>query len=156
MANKVTITTNEFAKDGADESLKAAIVVTCNRVHAEAVQNAPVDQGRLRNSIMWAKSWGDDAFNFPDSDGFNSQSGDSAPGSAKIEPGNGLEGYVGSGLEYATYQEFGTRYMPAQPYLRPAGDTVRGKSAGEIAKKWGPEAMRKEYDARKKRTKRYG
>jgi HK97 gp10 family phage protein len=30
------------------------------------------------------------------------------------------EAYVGSNVEYAEYQEYGTKYMAAQPYLRPA------------------------------------
>lgn len=62
-----------------------------------AVQNraralAPVDTGRLRSSII------------------------SSPGETALGP------YViiGTNVEYATYQEFGTRFMPPQPYLRPA------------------------------------
>jgi len=30
------------------------------------------------------------------------------------------EAWVGSPVEYAPYQEYGTKYMQAQPYLRPA------------------------------------
>jgi len=30
------------------------------------------------------------------------------------------EAYVGSNVEYAEYQEYGTKYTAAQPYLRPA------------------------------------
>ena len=29
---------------------------------------------------------------------------------------------IGGGIEYAVYQEFGTRNMPARPFLRPAID----------------------------------
>ena len=38
------------------------------------------------------------------------------------------EVYVGSHVEYATYVEFGTSRMSAQPYLRPALDIARGKA----------------------------
>ncbi len=31
---------------------------------------------------------------------------------------------VGSGVEYAVYQEYGTRKMAAQPFLRPAVDII--------------------------------
>lgn len=60
-------------------------------LHAEgeAKMLAPVDTGRLRNSIT-----------------------------------HGVEGtdtaYIGSNVEYAPYQEMGTRNAPAQPYLKPA------------------------------------
>lgn len=36
----------------------------------------------------------------------------------------GMEGHVVVGEYYAGYVEFGTRYMPAQPYLQPAVDEV--------------------------------
>ena len=37
---------------------------------------------------------------------------------------NGFAGYVVSPTPYAKYVEFGTRYAAAQPYLRPALDTI--------------------------------
>ncbi len=44
-----------------------------------------------------------------------------------------LEGAVGTNVEYAEHQEYGTRYMDAQPYLRPAVDEI----AGRIRRMWG-------------------
>jgi len=35
--------------------------------------------------------------------------------------------YVGTALEYAPYVEFGTKFMDAQPFLRPALDLAKGK-----------------------------
>lgn len=35
-----------------------------------------------------------------------------------------LEGWIGTDVEYAAYVEFGTRKSPAQPYLRPAAQTI--------------------------------
>lgn len=35
-----------------------------------------------------------------------------------------IRGYIGSNVEYAPYQEFGTSIMDAQPYLRPAIDAA--------------------------------
>jgi HK97 gp10 family phage protein len=59
-------------------------------VQRRAKERCPVDTGRLRNSIA-------------------------------IEPADeGLSGTVGTNVEYAPYVEFGTRYMPAQPFLLPA------------------------------------
>ena len=39
---------------------------------------------------------------------------------AAMEPGNGLKWLVNVGQEYGLYQEFGTRFIPARPYLVPA------------------------------------
>jgi len=154
MAGEVEITYNDFASDGGSEGLRAACVVTAIRLRANAVTLAPVDQGRLRNSIMWRKGWGSDAFGFPLSGGFN-EAGGGLSASETIKPINrDFEVVVGSALEYAPYQEFGTRYMPAQPYLRPAGDAVRGSTASEIAKRWGGEAMAREFKSRKIRRER--
>ena len=55
-------------------------------------EEAPVDEGILRASI----------------------------GSEIVKgPGSVIIGKVGSKLEYAPYQEYGTRYQPGKPYLRP-------------------------------------
>lgn len=61
-------------------------------VDRQAKSLAPVDTGRLRSSINWRL-------------GHDSQ---------------GLVGIVGTNVSYAIFQEFGTRYMAAQPFLRPA------------------------------------
>ena len=62
------------------------------RVEAAAKRLAPVDTGRLRSSITHSLE----------------------------RDGRGLVGFVGSNVSYAIFQEFGTRYQRAQPYLRPA------------------------------------
>ena len=61
-------------------------------VQATAKDIAPVDTGRLRDSIR-----------------------------AKVGKRNGeVIGSVGTNVEYAPYQEFGTTRMLPQPFLRPA------------------------------------
>jgi HK97 gp10 family phage protein len=57
----------------------------------------PVDLGRLKASINWRL-------------GVDSR---------------GLYATIGTNVEYAPYQEFGTRYMAAQPFLRPALNAAR-------------------------------
>jgi len=81
---------------------EAGIAAIAASVASEASSQAPVDKGRLRDSIVWktSKQGSGDVQGVP-------------------EPKE-LEGYVGSALDYAVYQEFGTRYMRPQPYLRPA------------------------------------
>lgn len=84
---------------------EAGIAAIAASVASEASAQAPVankNGGRLRDSIVWktSKQGSGDVQGVP-------------------EPKE-LEGYVGSALDYAVYQEFGTRYMRPQPYLRPA------------------------------------
>lgn len=55
-----------------------------------AKEYAPVDTGRLRNSITHA----------------------TAPEEGAV--------YIGTNVEYGVYQEFGTVYQPGTPFLRPA------------------------------------
>lgn len=144
----VQVTYNEFAKDGAREGVRAAIVQTMVRIHGEAVVNAPVDLGQLKNSLMWRKGWTSDVFNFPKEGGFNEAGGKQA--TRKLDDTvSGDEGIVGTNVEHGVYQEFGTRYMPAQPFLRVAADAVKGATASEIADKWGREAMEREFKRRK-------
>lgn len=150
MASSVQVTFNDFANQGAEEGLKAAIVQTMIRIRAEAVQLSPVDQGQLANSIMWRKGWGSDTFGFAAEGGFN-EAGTGERADRKIDDTDGIEGVVGTAVLHGTYQEFGTRYMPAQPYLRPAADSVRGVDASAIATKWGRDAMREEFKKRKAR-----
>lgn len=62
------------------------------QVDLAAKRFAPVDTGRLRSSLTWRI-------------GFDAL---------------GLFAQIGSDVSYAAYQELGTRYMAAHPYLRPA------------------------------------
>ena len=59
----------------------------------EAKSEAPVDTGRLRSSIASQIVRG---------------------------PGSQIVGKVGTNVEYAIHQEYGTRYQPGKPFLRPA------------------------------------
>lgn len=72
-------------------------------VQNNAKRAAPVDTGRLRNSIAH-----------------------------EIE-GDGLEATVGTNVEYAPFVEFGTRRGRAQPYLLPALERERGPFRKAIA-----------------------
>ena len=46
---------------------------------------------------------------------------------------SGLQGEVGTSIEYGPYVEYGTYRMAAQPYLRPALDSV----AKQLRNLWG-------------------
>lgn len=102
------------------------VLETCIRITTEAKSLCPValeNGGRLRNSIMYRTKLQEGLF--------NNESGPSAPKKLDSQP-KGNEGYVGSNLEYAVYQEFGTRYMFAQPFLRPAAHIVAGRDVKKI------------------------
>ena len=84
---------------------EAGIAALAASVASEAASMAPVayiNGGRLRDSIIWKTSL---------------QGSGEIPG---VPHPKKLEGYVGSPLDYGVYQEYGTRYMKPQPYLRPA------------------------------------
>lgn len=105
---------------------ESAIFVTAN-----AKTLAPVDKGQLKNSVMYKLDNGQTG-------GFND--GDGKPADiqlqSKVEKDSAI---VGSHLDHAFYQEFGTRKMSAQPFLRPAGKLLNI----DIAKKACQEEMAK-------------
>ncbi|MCF8012489.1 MAG: HK97 gp10 family phage protein, partial [Clostridiales bacterium] len=81
-------------------------------IASQAKALAPVDEGQLRNSIS-ATSLNRENI------GLNDQSGESA----EALDTKGLkddEVYVGSNVDHAVFQEYGTVKQPAQPFLRPA------------------------------------
>jgi HK97 gp10 family phage protein len=91
-------------------------VIECGlAIEAQAKLLAPVDKGRLRDSIT--TQW---------------QTGGSSPGAtAQAEdviskPSSGAA--VGTNVDYAEYQEYGTTRSAAQPYMRPAIDIVSGRA----------------------------
>lgn len=87
----VKLTDNsDLVKAALPEQIITALEAVGLQVEGYAKMKAPVDTGRLRNSITHAVAKDEQAV------------------------------YVGSDVFYAPYQELGTVKMPAQPYLRPA------------------------------------
>ena len=84
--------------NSADGAVGKQLTRMAIKVDRRAKQLAPVDTGRLRASIT------------------NDLSRDA----------QGLVARVGTDVDYAPHQEFGTVNMPAHPFLRPALDAVRG------------------------------
>lgn len=126
-----------------EESTMKGILETCIKVVTNAKSISPVDDGRLRNSIMWS---------VPQlKGGFNNSAGEKADNEITPKPQK-LEGYVGSNTEYSIYQEFGTRKMAAQPYLRPAIEFVRTGDKTDILRRMKEEAE-KEISRLQKRKK---
>ena len=76
-----------------------------------AVELAPVATGRLRGSIVYATKFDKSKWRSP------AENKDIISG-----PKDDRTLHVGTAVKYAEYQEYGTRKMPAQSYLRPAMD----------------------------------
>jgi len=105
-------------------------------IASQAKVLAPVDQGQLRNSISVISPTKSALLNNRSSD-------------QKAEPLDkaGLkdnEVYVGSNVEHAYFQEYGTVKQPAQPYLRPAKELVDGGDVADILKRYSRKAMEAE------------
>ena len=112
----------------ADASEKMVLEMAI-KVANQAKLLAPVDLGQLRNSISVAT---------PDQTGIqlNTLPGEKAP-PLKQEGLKKAEAYVGSNVEHATYQEYGTKYQRAQPFLAPAREIViNGENALAVMKRY--------------------
>jgi HK97 gp10 family phage protein len=80
------------------DRLEKNMEIACLLVERDAKKNAPVDTGRLRASITHY-----------------------------VEKEKEIVGIVGTNVEYAKYQEFGTSKMPPHPFLFPALESNRNK-----------------------------
>jgi len=86
-------------------------------VEGQAKLLAPVDLGRLRGSITVQMR---DRGTEPD--------GPVEQGDVIQKPTDKNVAFVGTAVDYAEFQEFGTIKMNAQPYLRPALDIAQGQA----------------------------
>ena len=117
----IKITRNMNYKKAVEEGSDRALLTAAIAVTAQAKKLSPVDFGQLRNSIMYKIHNGEEG-------GFNESGGESAE--EKIASTNEKQtAFVGTNLEYGHYVEFGTKTQEAQPYLRPAGEVLRGLGA---------------------------
>lgn len=117
------------ARKGALAGIEKGNLEIVLRVTAQAKSLAPVDFGVLKNSIMWRT--------------YNQEGGNSEGPTLISQPGSKLSALVGTAVEYGIYQEFGTRRMKPQPFLRPAvAIEAEGQSASNVLKKIQAEQMR--------------
>jgi HK97 gp10 family phage protein len=92
-----SVTYKDYSKkivDAVKAGIPGALEVAAVNITSKAKDLAPVDTGNLRNSISYR------------------------PGDKSNEM------IVGANAPYAVYQEYGTRYMKPQPFMRPAIDLV--------------------------------
>lgn len=95
IAAKVTV--NRFPQIAAALPRETSLIVrkAANDIKSHAQVLAPFDLGTLRNSITM----------------------NAAPGAQRAT--------VSTNVEYAPYQEYGTRFMAPQPFMLPAAERVR-------------------------------
>jgi len=128
------------AKKVVDDGNQAAVNVLSAHLTAQAKALAPVNYGQLRNGIMFRTNTAEGGFNENLGGGGFAIKRKTGKGAETAErkvtspvPPRGV-GLIGINLDHAIYQEFGTRYMPPQPYLRPAiALVVYGRAAKIIA-----------------------
>lgn len=107
----------ESHRDEALKALEEAKIAALEAIGAKAAGYAsalaPHDTGRLRNSITWATQISDGrSFSYSDDIG-NHFSYNIGSGAWKDCV------HVGTNVEYAEYQETGTKKTKAHPYLKP-------------------------------------
>ena len=77
-----------------------------------------IDTGRLRGSITHATRDGVSRVR-------TSGNADAGQGDAVSRPRSVYEVWIGTNVEYAPHVEYGTKKMPARPYMRPTLDNNR-------------------------------
>lgn len=93
-----------LARKATPAQARAALTAGALAIQTSAAQKAPVDTGTLRRSIH----------------------------TETAETRDGAVARVGTNVEYAPAQEFGTSRMRAQPYLRPAYDEKKSAALQEM------------------------
>ena len=84
--------------------VKNIVKLNGSELQQKAQEKAPVDTGTLKRSIK-----------------------------LDIEDG-GMRAVVEAEAEYAPYQEFGTRFMDAQPYMKPAFNQQQAKFKSDLSR----------------------
>ena len=97
-----------------EQAKKRALEKVGMFVETGAKKLAPVDTGRLRNSITFSTEKDYGSYSYQDNDG-NSYT-------QQMPKADKNEVIIGTAVEYAPFVELGTSKANAQPYLRPAID----------------------------------
>lgn len=110
-------------RDEVDKEIDKALERAFTEIGLEAVRSAapkaPHDTGLLRNSITFAVEGHSVAqTSYKDDDGKQKGKYSNARVLVEREENKGVS--IGTNVEYAPYQEFGTSSMKASPFLRPA------------------------------------
>lgn len=109
MSNVKFIDNSEKVKAEVERQRDIALVEAAIAVQGNCIVRCPVDTGRLRGSI-----------------GYITGSGARGGGAETVqgEPKSG-EAVIGTNVEYAAHVEYGTKFQPAQSYMRTGFDASR-------------------------------
>ena len=105
------------------ELLSRALVSGALLIVNQAKRNAPYETGNLRRSLHVG---GEGSSGGLEGDTTGTDIGGQESGRDYAEVS------VGTNVEYAPHQEFGTRHMAAHPFLRPAIESEKGAAVEEI------------------------
>ena len=108
--------TDKVQREDFDRMVRRGLTAVGAHLQGEAMVRCPVRTGRLRGSISWATE-------------------KEKMGNNVSTPVDKYTCHVGTNVEYSQHVEYGTRFMKAQPYLRPALDS-NSKAVREIFKKY--------------------
>ena len=106
----------------------------------QAQQLAPVDDGDLRDSIVMASS----------------SLTKRAKQQERKEPTRGVKVFVGTASRNGVPREFGTVRSAAQPFMRPAWDSTKGKALQTVKDELAGEIERTAARAAKRKAKKNG
>jgi len=112
-----------------EAALQQGLAAAAFYVEEQAKVKAPIDFGFLRNSIYTVTARGS---------GYGRAAAEAKAANTKarmlpeVAPPGRLEAIVAVGADYGIYQEMGTRFMRAQPFMRPAVENNRERIAGII------------------------
>ena len=120
-------------KRATEKAMMKAARMIGGTVEGHAKELCPVDTGLLRNSITFAIGGQAPAIlayqsNDRDKNGnpIEVKKGQ-YEGQAPADDDDQITVYAGTNVEYAPYQELGTRKLDARPFLRPAFENFRGE-----------------------------
>lgn len=109
---------------------------------AQAKLLAPVDTGQLRNSLSATSLKRENLL-------LNTGAGEKGK-PLDVSGLQNTEVFAGTNSDHAVFQEFGTKYIPASPFMRPAEEIViQKKSLADIYTKFSRQAMVNELKLRK-------
>lgn len=103
---------NKIPKNATRRSLAKAAKAGAEPILRSARQKAPVDTGRLRDSLRSKYAY-------------------QSSRAVRVEISSNMKPKGSSWHSYDYYQEFGTSQHPAQPFMRPAADEQKEKAVEE-------------------------
>lgn len=125
MPSSIKLVKNDYATlaDKLREAAKAIVKNAAFNVEHRAKDKAPVDTGALKSSIYTVTS---ESSGYAEAaSGAGAVNGNATMQSEEPRPDRATLAVVHAGMDYATYVEFGTVHMGAQPFLVPAVEDER-------------------------------